>query len=106
MRNNHRYLYGPLLERSLENFQVQHLARNYDFGKQSKVAALIVQEANSRMGEVEKEVGIKRIHPFHLYLRWREAELELPLFQQECLDPLINGSGDFGDCRKRIFEMC
>lgn len=106
MRDNHRYLYGPLLERSLENFQVQHLARNYDFGKQSKVAALIAQEVNSRMGEVEQKLGIKRIRPFHLYLRWREAELELPLFRHECLEPIIDGSGDFGVSRKWILERC
>lgn len=106
MRDNYRYLYGPLMERSLVNFQVQHLARNYDFGKQSRVAALIVEEVNSRMEEVEQGLGIKRICPFHLYLRWWGVDLELPLFRPEYLDPIFDGSGNFGVSRERVLAAC
>jgi len=106
MKDSYRYLYGPLMERSLVNFQVQHLSRNYDFGKQSRVAALIVEEVNARMGEVEQRLGIKRIYPFHLYLRWRGVDLELPLFRPEYLDPIFDGSGDFGVSREYVLAAC
>jgi len=106
MRDNYRYLYGPLMERSLVNFQVQHLARNYDFGKQSRVAALIVEEVNSRMGEVERRLGVQRIYPFHLYFRWRGEDLALPLFRPEYLDPIFNGTGNFGVSRELVLAAC
>jgi hypothetical protein len=106
MRDNYCYLYGPLMERSLVNFQVQHLARDYDFGKQSRVAALIVGEVNFRMGEVERRLGVQRIRPFHLYLRWRGVDLELPLFRPEYLEPIFDRSGDFGVSRERVLAGC
>jgi hypothetical protein len=42
--DRYEYLYRPLLERSVENYLVQHLARNYDFGKESRVASLLVRK--------------------------------------------------------------
>ena len=71
MGEHYEYLYRPLLERSLENYQVQYLARNYDFGKQSRVAALIVAEVNMQIEKAEAQLGVRRVHPFHLYLKWK-----------------------------------
>jgi len=69
MADNYDYLYRPLLERSLLNYQVQYLARNYDFGKQSRVAALIVEEVNTQMKKAEEQLGIRRVQPFDLYIK-------------------------------------
>jgi len=66
---NRQQLYQPLLERNLENYQIQHLARRYDFGKESRIAALIVAEVNRRMDEVEACLGVQRARPFELFLR-------------------------------------
>ena len=104
--NRYEYLYRPLLERSLENYQVQHLARNYDFGKESRVASLIVQKINGGIEEVERELGINRIHPFHLYLRWGGIDLALPLFASEYLNPILNGDEGFRASRKLVFAAC
>jgi hypothetical protein len=38
--NRHEF-YRPLGERTLVNYQVQYLARRYDFGKESLVARLL-----------------------------------------------------------------
>ena len=106
MKDNRRYLYQPLIERSLSNFQVQYLARNYDFGKQSRIATLIVEEVNSRTEKVERKLGIRRIRPFHLYIKWRGVDLGLPLFKPEYLSPILDGSGDFRASRELVFDEC
>lgn len=106
MAVNHRNLYQPLVERSLINYQIQYLARNYDFGKQSRVAALIVQEVNLQIEKVERELGIHRIHPFHLYLKWCGVKIGLPLFLPEYLDPILNGIGDFRESRTLVIDQC
>jgi hypothetical protein len=100
------YLYRPLLERSLLNYQVQVLARNYDFGKQSRVAALIVEQVNTRMEQAEAELGIRRVSPFHLYLKWNGQELFLPLFAPEYLDPILHDEGGFRASRQRMIRCC
>jgi len=96
------YLYRPLLERSLPNFQVQYLARNYDFGKQSRVAALIVEEINTQMEKEEAQLGVRRVQPFQLYLKWKGQELFFPLFAPEYLDPILHGEGGFRASREMM----
>ena len=44
-------IYRPLLDRTAENYQVQHLVRKFDFGKESRIARLIVQEINAASNE-------------------------------------------------------
>jgi len=100
------YLYRPLLERSVVNYQVQYLARNYDFGKQSRVAALIVEQVNAQMEQAEAQLGIRRVAPFHLYLKWKAQELFLPLFAPEYLDPILSGDGGFRASRQMMVEAC
>jgi len=104
--SHYDYLYRPLLERSLENYQVQYLARNYDFGKESRVAALIVRKINAGIEEVEKELGVRRTEPFHLYLKWGSLDLGLPLFASEYLDPIFSGNGGFRVSRELVLTAC
>jgi hypothetical protein len=100
------YVYRPLLERSLLNYQVQVLARHYDFGKQSRVAALIVEQVNAQMEQAEAELGIRRVSPFHLYLKWKGQELFLPLFAPEYLDPILAEDGGFRASRQMMIRCC
>ncbi len=102
---NRHELYRPLLERTLENFQLQHLARRFDFGSESRVAAVLVREINSRMDEVEATLGIRRLKPFELYLKLGNREIILPLFSPEHLEPILNG-GTFADSRRLVEEGC
>ena len=104
--SHYDYLYRPLLDRSLENYQVQYLARNYDFGKESRVAVLIVRKINAGIEEVERELGIRRIQPFHLYFRWRSADLAFPLFTPEYLEPIFSGNGGFRASRELVLAAC
>lgn len=106
MAETYDYLYRPLLERSLENYQVQYLARNYDFGKQSRVAALIVADVNTEIEKTETQLGIQRIRPFHLYLRWGGQDLALPLFTPEYLEPILHGDGGFRASREHMISAC
>ncbi len=106
MGERYDYLYRPLLERSLLNYQVQYLARNYDFGKQSRVAALIVEEVNTQMQKAEKQLGIHRVHPFHLYIKWKGQNLFFPLFAPEYLEPILSGDGGFRASREMMIGAC
>ena len=100
------YLYRPLVERSLLNYQVQHLASHYDFGKQSRVAALIATRVNEDMEEAERSLGIRRVPPFHLYLKWRGAGLILPLFAPQYLKPILEQQGGFRTARELVQAGC
>lgn len=73
---NRRELYRPLLDRTLENYQAQYLARKYDFGKESLVAHLLIKEINFRMDEADATLKIKRVKPFKLYVREGRREAE------------------------------
>ncbi len=104
--SHYDYLYRPLLERSLENYQVQYLARNYDFGKESRVAALIVRKINSGIEEAERQLSIRRVQPFHLYLKCSGVDLALPLFVPEYLEPIFSGIGGFRSSRELVLTAC
>ncbi len=102
---NRRELYRPLVERTLVNYQAQHLARKYDFGKESLVARLLVEEIDRRMEETEEILGIERVKPFELYVEKGQSQARLPLFRPEYLEPILGG-GDFGMSRKLIMKHC
>jgi len=95
--NRHEF-YRPLVERTLVNYQVQYLARRYDFGKESLVARLLVEEINRRMEETESVLGIERVRPFELYVQKAQNQARLPLFHPEYLEPILGG-GDFSMAR-------
>ncbi|MDQ7790243.1 MAG: DUF1670 domain-containing protein [Clostridia bacterium] len=102
---NRHEIYRPLLDRTLENYQVQYLARKYDFGKESLVAHLLVKEINSRMEKAEAALGIERVRPFELFMRRGPREIRLPLFRPEYLKPILDG-GDFSQARARVLRAC
>ena len=102
---NRHELYRPLLERNLENYQAQHLARRYDFGKESRIAALVVAEVNRRMDETEAGLGVRRARPFELCLRQGGQEVTLPLLRPEYLQPILAG-GTFAQARGLVFDAC
>ncbi len=102
--NRHEF-YRPLVERTLVNYQVQYLARRYDFGKESLVARLLVEEINRRMEETESVLGIERVRPSDLYVQKAQNQARLPLFHPEYLEPILGG-GDFSMARKLILKRC
>lgn len=102
---NRHEVYRPLLERTLENFQLQHLARCFDFGSQSRVAAVLVREINARLDEAESILGIRRVKPFELYLRSNGRDVMLPLFRPAYLQPMLSG-GTFADARQLVLSTC
>ena len=53
-------VYIPLLERNMENLQVQHLVRYFDYGKESKIAQALVRHFNCYADELDEDLfGIK-----------------------------------------------
>ncbi len=102
---NRHELYRPLLERTLENLQLQHLARRFDFGSESRVASVLVREINDRMDDVESALGIRRVRPFELYLKKGSREIILPLFKPEYLEPILDG-GTLAHSRQLVMTEC
>ena len=96
-------IYRPLVERTLQNYQMQHLARKYDFGRQSLVSKLMISQINEAMDEAEKSLGISRVKPFCLYLKNKDKMAILPLFSPEYLDPLLKGK-NFNEAKSKAVE--
>lgn len=96
-------IYRPLVERTLENYQMQHLARKYDFGKQSLVSKLMIKQINKAMDEAEKSLGIFRVKPFCLYLKNKDKMAILPLFSPDYLGPLLKGKS-FNESKSKVIE--
>jgi hypothetical protein len=61
-------IYRPLLDRTVENYQVQHLVRKFDFGKELRIARLIVQAINAAVEQEEANLRITRVRPFELFV--------------------------------------
>jgi len=102
---NRHEIYRPLTERTLENYQIQYLARRYDFGKKSLIAYLLVKEINEKMDKAEAQIGIWRVHPFELYFKKGRRETSLPLFDPRYLQPILSG-GDFNEAREEVLQAC
>jgi len=98
-----REKYRPLTLRTLENFQVQHLARKFDFSKESRIAKLVVDYINQKMLEEEKKVGIERVYPFELYVKYQHQHIRIPLFDLSYLEPIYEG-GSFADSKELVIK--
>ena len=96
-------IYRPLVERTLQNYQMQHLARKYDFGKESLVSKLMINQINKAMDEAEAVIGISRVKPFCLYLKNKDKVAILPLFSLEYLEPLLKGKS-FNEVKSMVIE--
>lgn len=102
---NREEVYRPLRERTLENHMVQYMARRYDFGKESRVAHLIVNEVNARMDQAEGLLGLSRARPFELSIKRGQKHVALPLFRPEYLGPILAG-GTFAEAREIVLDNC
>ncbi|HPZ32010.1 MAG TPA: hypothetical protein PLW17_11255, partial [Limnochordia bacterium] len=98
-------IYRPLLDRTVENYQVQHLVRKFDFGKKSRIARLIVQEINAAIEREEANLRIGRVQPFELFVRTNRQGVCLPLFQDDYTAPLYQGQS-FAAAKKLVRENC
>ena len=96
-------IYRPLVERTLQNYQMQHLARKYDFGKESLIAKLVIERINKAMDEAEAALGVTRVKPFCLYLKNKDRMAILPLFSPEYLGPLLKGKS-FNEAKSMVIE--
>jgi len=102
---NHQEIYRPLAARTIENYQIQYLARKYDFSKESRIAHLLVKRINKALIEAEKLVGITRVKPFELYVKKHRCKIKLPLFKPEYLEPIYQGE-TFKASRKLVRKGC
>jgi hypothetical protein len=84
---------------------VQYMARRYDFGKESRVAHLIVNEVNARMDQAEGLLGLSRARPFELSIKRGQKHVALPLFRPEYLGPILAG-GTFAEAREIVLDNC
>ncbi|MGI6543767.1 MAG: hypothetical protein ACOX44_12025 [Limnochordia bacterium] len=98
-------IYRPLLDRTVENYQVQHLVRKFDFGKESRIARLIVQAINAAVEQEEANLRITRVRPFELFITANRQSVCLPLFQDDYTAPLYQGQS-FATAKKLVRENC
>lgn len=98
-------LFGPLLERSLENAQVQHLATHYDLSRDSRLAKAIVREVNEVLDREERRRQIQRVCTGELLLETRRGPLLLPIRTEEDIKRLLAGQR-WPDVRHDILMRC
>lgn len=72
-------VFGPLLERTMENAQARHLAEQYDLSRDSRLARAIVEYTNAVLDAEEKRRQVARVRPGELLLRTHRGPLVLPL---------------------------
>jgi hypothetical protein len=102
---DHRSRYKPLLERSLENVLVEHLSRRFDFGKDSRVARLLVEEIVAQIDKADEEAALVRIRPFELFLKYKGKPVRLPMLRPEYVEPLVKGE-TFSAARRLLEARC
>jgi len=102
---NRREIYKPITQRSLENYQVSYLASKYDFSKKSLIAHILVDKINEEISKAEEAIGIKRIKPYHLYIKKDGKDAALPLFSPDYLMPVHNGE-NFCKAKQMVLRTC
>lgn len=98
-------LFGPLLERTLENAQIHHLATHYDLSKESKLARAIVTTINQALDREEGRRQIRRVRTGELLLRTKRGPLLLPIRTLEDIERLIAGE-HWVEVRGDILSRC
>ena len=81
-------IYRPLQDRTVENYQVQHLVRKFDFAKESRIARLIVQAINAAVEQEEAKMRITRVRPFELFVTANRQSVSQTLLQDDNTAPL------------------
>lgn len=84
-------VFGPLLARTVENAQVQHLAEHYDLARDSRLAQAIVRYANQVLDAEEKRRQVKPVRPGELLLRTHRGPLVLALRTPEDIARVVAG---------------
>jgi hypothetical protein len=84
-------VYGPMLERTLENAQLHCLMTRYDLSRDSRLARAIVRAVNDALDRDERERGVKRLRTGELLMRSPRGPLILPLRTPEILQRLLAG---------------
>ncbi len=97
--------FGPLLERTMENAQVYHLAQYYDLSRDSRLARAIVRHVNTILDQSEQRLQIRRVRPGELLLRTRRGPLVLPIRTQDDIRRVVAGER-WDRVRKDILDRC
>ncbi len=98
-------LFGPMLERNLENAQVQHLVTHYDLSRDSRLAKAIVREVNEVLDREERRRQIQRVRTGELLLETGRGALILPIRTEEDIKRLLAGER-WPDVRDDILMRC
>lgn len=98
-------LFGPLLERTLENAQIHHLVTLYDLSRDSRLAKAIVREVNRVLDVEEGRRQIQRVRTGELLLHTRRGALVLPIRTEEDIQRLLAGER-WPDVRRSILTRC
>ena len=98
-------IYRPLLDRTVENYQVQHLARKFDFGTESRIASPIVQAINAAVEQEEANLRITRVRPYELFVTATTQSVCLPHVQDDYTPPLYLGHS-FATAKILVRENC
>jgi hypothetical protein len=101
-------VYGPMLERTLENAQLHALATRYDLGRDSRLARAIVRTVNDALDRDERRRGVQRVRTGELLIRTGRGPLILPLRTNESLQRVLAGerwdgvrAGILHECQER-----
>jgi len=99
--------FAPLLQRTLENAQVWHLATHYDLSRDSRLGRAIVQKVNQVLDTEESRRQIQRVRLGELLLktRRRRGPLVLPLRSEEDIQRVISGER-LPQVRRDILKRC
>jgi hypothetical protein len=84
-------VYGPMLERTLENAQLHCLMTRYDLSRDSRLARAIVRTVNDALDRDDRHRGVTRVHTGELLLHTRQGALLLPLRTPEILARILAG---------------
>ena len=98
-------IYRPLLDRTVENYKEQQLVRKFDFGKESRIARLIVQAINAAVEQEGANLRITRVRPLELVVPATRQSVCLPLFRDEYTAPLYKGQS-YATAKKQFRENC
>jgi hypothetical protein len=84
-------VYGPMLERTLENAQLHALTTRYDLGRDSRLARAIVRSVNDALDRDERRRGVQRVRTGELLIRTGRGPLIVPLRTTEALQRVLAG---------------
>jgi hypothetical protein len=94
-----------MLERTMENAQVQHLAEHYDLSRDSRLARAIVRYTNETLDAEERRRQVVRVRPGELLLETGRGPLILPVRTEEHIRRVLEGER-WDYVRRDILRQC